>query len=27
VTQVASVTHLNRDGQRVWSIDLEPARS
>ncbi|MBL9175277.1 MAG: hypothetical protein JNL10_17185 [Verrucomicrobiales bacterium] len=22
---VATVTHLNRDGRRLWSIDLPPA--
>ncbi len=27
VTQVATVTHLNRDGQRLWSVDLEPVRA
>jgi alkaline phosphatase D len=25
-TKIATVTHCNRDGEKLWSIDLEPAR-
>jgi alkaline phosphatase D len=26
-TRVATVSHFNRDGKRLWSVNLEPARA